>query len=58
MTVPAEYSAFIQSAGATPIQATFIRPTLMSGSPAEVTSNLGSRDRRVLELTIGRAKRP
>ena len=43
VTVPAEYSAFLTPArsGATRIQATFIRPTLMGGGPANVTSISG-----------------
>jgi hypothetical protein len=36
VTVPAAYMALIQSSGATRVQTTFIRPTLMGGAPATV----------------------
>lgn len=41
ITVPPAYSARIMTSGATRIQATFIRPTLMGGGPANVTSISG-----------------
>lgn len=37
ITVPAEYSALIMGAGATRMQATFIRGALLSGGPPEVS---------------------
>lgn len=41
VTVPAAYSALIMTSGATRIQATFLRPTLMSGGPATVNAIAG-----------------
>jgi hypothetical protein len=41
VTIPAAFSALIQGANATRIQATFIRPNLMTGGPANVTAVSG-----------------
>ncbi len=39
--MPAAYSALLQTSGAKRIQATFIRPTLMAGGPANVNAIAG-----------------